>query len=167
MCELEIPEHVDRLSDAFRAIRERMMTKFQCQSNRVLQRILERRRAENPRVVFSRHLSDDDHSVVIAEAEFSKVVEALLDWGAGQGEGELSFEVRTSQDWWMLEMRHNGLFIPSDRWRGAFTADAVPGGVTLSAVPEILAKYDGDICIKASDEDSGTTLLVRLRILRS
>ncbi len=168
-CELGIPEHVDRLLDAFRVIRERMMTEFPCEAEGVLKRVVERRQAENQgcKVSFPRELSDYHHVVVIGEAEFLRVVDVLIDWAFAQADGELSFDVKTSQDRWMLEMRHDGLFLPPDRWHKMFTHDTGLASDTLSAIPEILSKYDGDICVKASSEDSGTTLLVRLRLMHA
>jgi signal transduction histidine kinase len=135
----------------------------------VLKRAVERRQAENRRgkVVLPRDFSDQHHMVVIGEAEFLRVVDVLIDWAFAQGDGELSFDVKTSQDRWMLEMRHNGFSLPSDRWHRVFTNDTGLASDALSAVPEILSKYDGDICVKASSEDSGTTLLVRLRLMHA
>jgi hypothetical protein len=168
-CEVGIPQHVDRLLDAFRVIRKGMMAEFPCDAESVLKRVVERRQAGNRRgkVVLPRDFSDQHRVVVIGEAEFLRVVEVLIDWAFAQGDGELSLDVKTSQERWMLEMRHDGLFLPPDRWHEVFTDDTGLASDNLSAVPEILSKYDGDICVKASSEDSGTTLLVRLRLMHA
>ena len=166
-CERGIPEHVDRLLVGFRMVREHVMAEFRCEANGALRRVLEQWQAEDRRlkVVFPNDLSAHRHLVVMAEADLFRVLDILLGWAAARGEGELSFRVRTDQASWMLEMRHDGLYIPPDRWGKVFTGDAPLASVDLSTVPEILSKYDADICVKSSSKDSGTALLVRLRLL--
>jgi hypothetical protein len=160
--EVAIQEHADGLLDAFRSIREYMLQEFPCEVNDRLRKVLERwqRGHQAIRMVLPQGLSDQRLLVAMAEPEFDRVLESLLDWAVAQGEGEISFRVRTNEDRWLLEMRHDGLIIPLDRWHNVFAS------VPVSAVPEMLTKYGGDVCVKASEEGSGTTLLVRLRLLR-
>ena len=159
--ELAIQKHADGLLDAFGSIRERMLLEFPCEVNNRLKQVLERWRTGHQavKIVIPQSLLEQRLSAAMTEPEFDRMLESLLDWGAAQGEGEISFQARTNENRWQLEMRHDGLVIPLDRWHNVFTSAA------LAAVPEMLSKYGGDACVKASEEGSGTTLLVRLRLL--
>jgi len=168
----EIPAHADRLLDAFRVVRERLFSEFQCKPNRVLQNILERRKSSDAgkKISFSVRLTELDQAVVIPETEFAEVIEALIDREGGQSDDdagrELSFVVGTSGDRWLLEVHDSGLFVPSHQWGDLFVGRGISGCANLAKVPEILGKFDGDICVQSSVEASGTTFLLRLRMLQ-
>ncbi|MEK6757153.1 MAG: hypothetical protein AABZ02_13460 [Bacteroidota bacterium] len=171
--EVEIPKHVDQLLDAFRVMREHVFRDFQCTPIKVLRGIVERRKSTDAgkKVSFSIRLTEPDKDVVISEPEFVAVIEALIDHPTSQANDdigrELTFAARTGIDQWLLEMHDNSLYIPLQMWRDVFSGKGLAGRANLAKVPEILGKYDGDICVKDSVEGVGTTFLLRLRMLNT
>jgi hypothetical protein len=171
--EVEIPKQVDQLLRAFRVMREHVFRGFQCTPNKVLRGILERWESTDAgrKISFSVRLNEPDKAVVIPEPEFVAVIEALLDHATGQAnedtEPELAFVARTSVDRWLLEIHDSSIYVPLHMWRDVFSGKGLAGRANLAKVPEILGKYDGDICVKDSVEGVGTTFLLRLRMLRT
>lgn len=169
--EVEIPKHVDQLLHAFRVMREHVFRGFQCTPNKVLRGILERRKSSGAgrKMSFSVRLNEPDKAVVIPEPEFVAVIEALIDHSTNLAKDErgreLSFVTRTSVDRWLLEIHDSSLYVPLHMWRDVFSGKGLAGRANLAKVPEILAKYDGDICVKDSVEGVGTSFLLRLRML--
>jgi hypothetical protein len=168
----EIPAHADRLLDAFRVMRERMLSEFQCKPTKVLQNILERRKSTDAgkKISFSVRITELDQDAVIPEAEFAKVIEALIDREGDQSDDdagrELSFVVGTSGERWLLEVHDSSLFVPSHQWGDLSVGRGIPGCAKLAKVSGILGKFDGEICVQSSVEASGTTFLLRLRMLQ-
>ena len=94
-------------------------------------------------------------------------------WQAGvggslsEGERELSLASKASGDQWTLELRDSSVFIDPKNWRTVFTPPGTDGEDSpLSAVPTILRKYDGEICVKESVEGMGRTYLLRPGVAR-
>lgn len=170
--EVEIPKHVDQLLHAFRVMREQIHREFQCRPNEVLQRLLKDKSALDAslKLVFPRSLSTKNPAVVTAENDFVRIVRLLMETPLTAvvpgSPRELSFLVRTAGDRWALEMRDKSAYLEPDNWAGVFalpTSSEKAAG--LAQIPVILAKYEGDICIKESLREGGTTILLRLKLI--
>jgi hypothetical protein len=78
---------------------------------------------------------------------------------------ELYFLVRTVGDRWLMEMRDANVALDPSVWATVF--ESAPSGQPergLSQIPQILTKYGGDICIKETVREGGTTVLLRLKV---
>ena len=171
--EVEIPKHVDQLLHAFRVIREQVFLEFRCHPEKVLHQILDQWSADERRmkIAYAPSPNTEEIFVAITEPELTEAIESLLQARVGgslsEGERELSLASKASGDQWTLELRDSSVFIDPKNWRTVFTPPGTDGEDSpLSAVPTILRKYDGEICVKESVEGMGTTYLMRLRMLR-
>ena len=169
---MEIPEHVDQLLYAFRVMREQTLREFQCRPSEILQAILEERSISDHslKLVFPKPLSAKSPTVIAKAEAFVQVVTLLLQTPLVEAVGarlrELSFVVSTAGDRWTMEMRDKKAYLEPNQWGRVFALS--PDGEKaqgLSQIAPMLAKYGGDICIKESAEDNGTTVLLRLKVL--
>ena len=170
--EAEIPKHVDQLLHAFRVLRETMLREFQCNPGELLQAILEERIASSNAVklTYPRPLSVKNPRAIGTNEDFTRVIELLIDTQligreTAPGGRELYFMVRTAGDRWMMEMRDATVTLDSSVWATVFEpARSGQPEKGLSQIPPILAKYGGDICIKETVREGGTTVLLRLKV---
>jgi hypothetical protein len=114
-------------------------------------------------------LAKNPHTVGTDE-DFARIIELLIDTPLIDREGtsdrrELYFLVRTVGDRWMMEMRDASVTLDSSIWATVFEPHpGVQPEKGLSQIPPILAKYGGDICIKETVREGGTTVLLRLKV---
>ena len=170
--EAEIPKHVDQLLHAFRVLRELILKEFQCNPGELLQAILEERTASQKslKLSYPKPFSAKNLPAIGTNGDFVRIIELLIDTPLVPQEPslerrELFFVVRTAGDRWMLEMRDGDVTLNSSLWRTIFeppTAGAAGSG--LWQIPLILAKYGGDICIKETLREGGTTVLLRMKV---
>ena len=170
--EAEIPKHVDQLLHAFRVLREMILREFQCNPGELLQAILEERTASSKaaQIIYPRPLSAKNPRTIGTNEDFARMIELLIDTPligreSASDRRELYFLVRTAGDRWMMEMRDASVTLDSSVWATVF--EPAPGGQPergLSLIPPILAKYGGDICIKGTVREGGTTVLLRLKV---
>jgi signal transduction histidine kinase/ligand-binding sensor domain-containing protein len=170
--EAEIPKHVDQLLHAFRVMREMILREFQCNPGELLQAILEERSASSKaaKLTHPKPLSVKNPRTIGTNEDFARIIELLIDTplmgkeAAPEGR-ELYFLVRTAGDRWMMEMRDPGVTLDPSVWAMVFEpASGEQPGRGLSQIPPILAKYGGDICIKETVREGGTTVLLRLKV---
>ncbi|MBI3577853.1 MAG: hypothetical protein HY089_00415 [Ignavibacteriales bacterium] len=169
--ETEIPKHVDQLLHAFRVMREYIQSEFRCKPNLLLQGILDRhsKSITNVKFIIATQLAKVEPVVVASEAEFSQIIETLIQHALNtmqaNEEKELWFTGKIAGDRWELEMRDSKLYLEPQQWGALFTQ---PNGETnsLLKLPDILKKYAGDISVKESTAIGGTTLLIRLKIVQ-
>jgi signal transduction histidine kinase/ligand-binding sensor domain-containing protein len=170
--ESEIPKHVDQLLHAFRVLREMILREFQCNPGELLQAILEERTESSPSVklTYPRPLSAKNPRTIGTNEDFARIIELLIDTpligreAVSEGR-ELFFVVRTVGDRWMMEMRDSSITLDPSVWATVF--EPAPGGQPergLALIPLILAKYGGDICIKETVREGGTTVLLRMKV---
>lgn len=169
--ETEIPKHVDQLLHAFRVMREYVLSEFRCKPNQLLQGILDRhsKSVTNVKFIVATQLAKVEPVVVASEAEFSQIIETLIQYALGtmhaNEEKELWFTGKIAGERWELEMRDSKLYLEPQQWGTMFTQ---PNGESngLLKLPDILKKYAGDISVKESTTAGGTTLLIRLKIVQ-
>ena len=170
--EAEIPKHVDQLLHAFRVLREMILREFQCNPGELLQAILEERSASSKTVKLSypRPLSAKNPRTIGTNEDFVRIIELLTNTPLIGRESlsdkrELYFMVRTAGDRWIMEMRDGTVTLDPSVWATVFEPPASGRPDSgLSEIPLILAKYGGDICIKETVREGGTTVLLRLKV---
>ena len=170
--EAEIPKHVDQMLHAFRMLREMILREFQCNPGELLQAILEERTISSDAVTltYPKPLSVKNPRTIGTNEDFAQIIELLIDTPligreSGSDRRELYFTVRTAGDRWMMEMRDGTVTLDSNIWATVF--EPAPIGQqrkNLSLIPPILSKYGGDICIKETMREGGTTVLLRLKV---
>ena len=170
--EAEIPKHVDQLLHAFRVLREMILREFQCNPGELLQAVLEERSASSKAVklTYPKPLSVKNPRTIGTNEDFARIIELLIDTPLVGKESvidgrELYFLVRSAGDRWMMEMRDGTVTLDSSVWATVFQpASSGQPNMGLSQIPPILAKYGGDICIKETVREGGTTVLLRLKV---
>lgn len=170
--EAKIAKHVDQLLHAFRMLREMILREFQCNPGELLLAMLEERAVSSRAVklTYPKPLSVKNPATIATNEDFTRIIELLIDTPligreSGSDMRELFFMVRTAGDRWMMEMRDGTVTLDSSVWATAF--EPAPIGEPqkdLSLIPPILAKYGGDICIKDTVREGGTTVLLRLKV---
>jgi signal transduction histidine kinase/ligand-binding sensor domain-containing protein len=170
--EVEIPKHVDQVLHAFRLLREMVLREFQCNPGELLQAILEERIASSKSVklTYPKPLAVKYPRTIGTNEDFARIIELLIDTpligrDSAADMRELYFLVRTAGDRWMMEMRDGSVTLDPSIWAMVFepsSSGEAPRG--LSQIPPILAKYGGDICIKGTVREGGTTVLLRLKV---
>lgn len=168
-----IPKHVDQLLHAFRVMRKYVLNEFRCKPCHLLQEILDRqsKTTANVKFVVAEQLTQGEPVVVASEIEFSHIIATLLHYVLGRmpenEETELVFAGRVVGGRWELEMRDSKLYLEPQLWETIFTpSENNTQEAELSKLPDMLRKYDGDISIKESVENSGTTFLLRLQVVK-
>ena len=170
--EAEIPKHVDQLLHAFRVLREMILREFQCNPGELLQAILEERIASSKSVklTYPKPLSVKYPRTIGTNEDFARIINLLIDTPLIGRESasdirELYFLVRTVGDRWLMEMRDGTATLDSSVWATVFEpSSSGEANRGLSQIPPILAKYGGDICIKETVREGGTTVLLRLKV---
>lgn len=169
-----VPEHVDQLFHAFRAMRDYVLSEFRCTPGGLLQEILDRHSKAAVHITFivAEQLKQEQPVVVASAIEFSHIIETLLQYVVGQPHGneetKLVFGGRVVNSRWELEMRDTALYLEPHLWGTIFApAENNAQETELSKLPDILRKYDGDISIKESVKHGGTTFLLRLQIAKT
>ncbi len=171
--EVEIPKHVDQLLHALRVMREQIFRSFQCKPHEVLLRSIKQWSQREEKITFSipSPLIEEGYGVVITVVEFEDVLKRFFENTVGHGPGgqprEFIFRGERTEDRWNFEICDTGTFLPLRMWKQIFTPpgnDPAPQG--LPAVPAILQKYDADVCVKESSEETGTTFLIRFKVVK-
>ena len=171
--EVEIPKHVDQLLHALRVMRDQIFRSFQCKPQEVLLRSIEQWSQREEKTTFSipSPLIEEGYGVVITVREFEDVLNRFVENTVGRvPEGqprELIFRGERTEDRWNFEICDTSTLLPLRMWKQVFTPpgnDPVPKG--LAAVPAILQKYDADVCVKESSEETGTTFLIRFKVVK-
>ena len=164
--EEEIPKHSDRILSVLHEAREDLLRGFRCWPADILATIVEERQTadETRGISYSVEVTNPDQMVVADEEDFRRVINWLIDGIRGEGGGRTSLFSLSAGDRWLLEIQNKKLFIPLHLWQEIFIGKGLSGHEELVRVPEIVRNYDGDVCVKASSEAAGTTILLRLRI---
>lgn len=166
--EEEIPKHAERLLSVLHATRELLFRDFRCRPDGILRSIVKGRQAgySTAGTTYIMEMADPEQLVVADEEDFRRVVDTLIKGIQGKAGGRTSLIARTAGDRWLLEIHNDKLFVPLPLWREVFMEKGLSGHEELLVVPEIVGKYDGEVCVKESNEGAGTTILLRLRIQR-
>lgn len=171
--EVEIPGHVDQLLDALRVMRGEIFRAFRCRPQEVLRRGIEQWSQGEQRTTFFMRppLIDEAYGVAIEEHEFEELLNRFVKNTVGRVGGdhprEIVFSGARREDRWNFEIRDSHTLLPLRMWKLIFTPsgnDTSQGG--LSTVPALLQKYDADVCVKASSEETGTVFLIRFQVVK-
>lgn len=163
-----IPLHVDEILHAFRAIRQELFVDLRCRPSEIIAKMASERQdlLEQKRIRVLNNIALDQPSVVISAAAFSKVFRAVFDFFIQQTVPNksrlISLNARTYLDRWFLEISDSEILLPPERWFTLFDVQAKDS--QLAETADILQKHEGDVSVKESVPDKGTTILIRLKL---
>ncbi|MBI3005401.1 MAG: hypothetical protein HYY49_08290 [Ignavibacteriales bacterium] len=163
-----IPLHVDEILHAFRAIRKELVADYRCNPTVVIAEMLKNLQSsfEQNHIRVLNNAVAQQSLVVISSKDFSRAFQTILDFFVRRptsGKARMiSVNGRTYLDRWLLEVSDSGILLKPDLWKTFF--DPQTKGSTLVDAAEVLQKYEGDVSIKESVPDKGTTILMRLKL---
>ncbi len=170
----EIPKHVDQLLHALRVLREQIFREFQSDPAEVLSRLVNEWKAQHVPIAFSlaANIVNRPVRVVITESELRMVLNAFLmlpKTDPSQSSlREVLFSAGAAGNYWNLEIRDTGVLVNPAQWRTVFAKrENGTGEKDLSFLSDLVKKYEGDVSVKESDQATGTTFLLRLRVSQS